>query len=317
VEIDAEHRGMVGRAIRSCDIFETDLNQRGCVMSNKKQQGLLTAGLLIALSLVGGVSAMDDAGKRYVDRMVKGGPDSLHEVAESMYQAGVTDPEVLDVAAEVLLEKYNRTAGSFGLNDAMAYLCKTLGASGNARYKPVVAKVADDAENHKLRSHCSKAGKGFPKKTDVAGYVAGTVDLEKLRNPPPPPPPPAAAPAKAATANGKAPATNTKGKQAAAAAPAVAAATPAAPAAKTVDFSKVHEGMSSQEVTELLGPPTGQSQHMTGKQFHPFNFGARDLQRMYFLYKGVGHIEFSLKSAYEGVYRVIAITPDANESGYP
>jgi hypothetical protein len=56
---------------------------------------------------------------------------------------------------------------------------------------------------------------------------------------------------------------------------------------------------------------------MTGKQWQPFNYGARDIQRMNYLYKGVGHIEFSLKSAYEGVFRVITIVPDPKETGYP
>ena len=84
-----------------------------------------------------------------------------------------------------------------------------------------------------------------------------------------------------------------------------------------VDFSLIRVGMSQQEVNDLLGPPTGQSQRMTGKQWQPFNYGARDLQRMNYLYKGVGHIEFSLKSAYEGVFRVIAVTPDPKETGYP
>jgi len=72
-----------------------------------------------------------------------------------------------------------------------------------------------------------------------------------------------------------------------------------------------------QEVDELLGPPTNQTTYMTGKQFQPFNFGARDVQRTKYLYKGVGHIVFSLKSAYNGVYRVIEIVPDPNETGYP
>jgi hypothetical protein len=98
----------------------------------------------------------------------------------------------------------------------------------------------------------------------------------------------------------------------------VAAAAPAAPAAPaTVDFSKIQVGMSQQQVNDLLGPPTAQTQRMTGKQWQPFNFGARDLQRMMYLYKGVGRIEFSLKSAYEGVFRVVAVTPNPAETGYP
>jgi hypothetical protein len=84
-----------------------------------------------------------------------------------------------------------------------------------------------------------------------------------------------------------------------------------------VDLSQVQVGMSQQQVDALLGPPTAQTQRMTGKQWQPFNFGARDLQRMMYLYKGVGRVEFSLKSAYEGVFRVVAVTPDPNETGYP
>ena len=75
--------------------------------------------------------------------------------------------------------------------------------------------------------------------------------------------------------------------------------------------------MSQPEVDGLIGQPTAQTQHMTGKQWQPFNFGAKDLQRLYYLYKGVGRIEFSMKSGYEGVFRVIKVTPDPAETGYP
>jgi hypothetical protein len=91
----------------------------------------------------------------------------------------------------------------------------------------------------------------------------------------------------------------------------------AAPAPKKVDFSIIKEGMSQAEVDSLIGQPTAQTQHMTGKQWQPFNFGAKDLQRLYYLYKGVGRIEFSMKSGYEGVFRVIKVTPDPAETGYP
>jgi hypothetical protein len=109
-----------------------------------------------------------------------------------------------------------------------------------------------------------------------------------------------------------------KGKPAVGAKSAPAAAVKSAPASdKPVDFSLIKEGMSQQEVDSLIAPPTAQSNRMTGKQFQPFNFGAKDLQRLKYLYKGVGHIEFSMKSGYNGIYRVIAIVPDPNETGYP
>jgi hypothetical protein len=222
---------------------------------------------------------------------------------------------VLDVMAEVVLEKYPLTGGDFSSVDSIAWMCRALGASGNTRYRPVLEKVSDDKTVHrKLRGHCEKASKQLPKGAENS-YLAGTVNLELLRNPPPPPPP------EPANAKGKKNAKAAAAKPAAkpAAVPAAAAIPVAAstPAAKAVDLGSVTIGMSQQQVNDLLGPPTAQTQRNTGKQWQPFNYGARDLQRMMYLYKGVGRIEFSLKSAYEGVFRVIAVTPDPNESGYP
>jgi hypothetical protein len=266
---------------------------------------------------------MNDLDKGYVEQLIKGGWGTLRQVSENMYNTSYSNTEVLDVLAEVTLEKYPQTGADFSTVDSAAWMCRALGASNNNRYRPVLEKIADDKAVHrKLRAHCEKAAKQLPKGS-TNSYVAGTVNLELLRNPPPPPPPPAPEPA----AKGKKNAKNAKP-----AAPAAAAVTPAAAAAPvaeaapaaaaaatpaTVDFSKIQVGMSQQQVNDLLGPPTAQTQRMTGKQWQPFNYGARDLQRMVYLYKGVGRIEFSLKSAYEGVFRVITITPNPAETGYP
>ena len=281
-------------------------------MFAKKISLALGAGFLLFSSISS--AALNEAEKMYVDRLIKGGWGSLRDVAQSLYNTGNTNPEVLDVTAEVLLEKYPRAGDDHDAVDAVAWMCRALGNSGNSRYRPVLEKVENDKQVHrKGRAHCEKAAKGLPKEVSNA-YVAGTVNLENLRNPPPPPPPPvAAAPAKGKKGAKAAPA------PAAAAAPAVAAVpvAAAAPAPKTVDFSIIREGMSQAEVDSLIGQPTAQTQRMTGKQWQPFNFGAKDLQRLYYLYKGVGRIEFSMKSGYEGVFRVIKVSPDPAESGYP
>lgn len=265
---------------------------------NKKISSLLVLGLM-GLCASGANAALDETDKRYIDRLAKGGPDTIREVAESLFQSGSTNTEVLDVAAEVMLQKYPRASLDRNSADAISWLCKALGGSGNNRYKAAIDEVVKKGEHRKMKGHCDKASDVLSKGA-TNSYTAGMVDLEAIRNPPA-----AAAAAAAPAAKGKA------------AAPAAKAAPTASAAPKSVDFSLVREGMSSTEVTEILGQPTGQTQHMTGKQFKPFNFGARDLQRMYYLYKGVGRVEFSLKSGYEGVYRVIKITPDPAESGYP
>jgi len=282
---------------------------------NKKAIATLLAGCLLASSAC--FAELNAADQSYVDRLIKGGPSTLQDVAQSLFNASVTNPEVLDVAAQVLLEKYPMAGNERDTVDASAWLCRALGNSGNNRYKAVLDQVADDKSVHRrLRGHCEKASKQLAKGA-TSSYVAGTVNLELLRNPPPPPPPPPAPPAKGKK-NSKQAAAKPAAAPAAAPAPAAAAApAPAAGAPKTVDLSLIRVGMSQQEVNDLLGPPTNQSQRMTGKQWQPFNYGARDLQRMVYLYKGVGRVEFSLKSAYEGVFRVITVTPNPNESGYP
>jgi hypothetical protein len=264
---------------------------------------------MVMLAGVNAFAALDEAEKMYVDRMLKGSWVSLRDVAQSLYNTGNTNTEVLDVTAETLLERYQRAGEDRDAVDAVAWMCRALGASGNSRYRPVLDRIENDKSVHrKARGHCEKAAKGLPKNVSNP-YVAGTVNLEQLRNPPPPPPPPAPA------AKGK------KGAKTATAAPAAppppAPAPAAAPEARKVDFSLIKEGMSQQEVDALIGPPTAQTQRLTGKQWQPFNFGARDLQRLYYLYKGVGRIEFSMKSGYEGVFRVIKVSPDPAETGYP
>lgn len=280
-------------------------------MNMKITPWLLGLGLMVSGACF---AALDAAETSYVDRLIKGGPGSIRDVAQSIYNTGNKNVEVLDIAAEVLIERYPTAGEDQGNVDASAWLCRALGASGNVRYRALLDKISDDKSVHrKLRGHCEKAAKGLPKVASDS-YVQGSVNLALLRNPPPPPPPPAPA------VKGK---KNAKGTPAAAAKPAAAAvpapapAAPAAAAGSPASFGIVKEGMSQQEVDSLLGPPTAQTQRMTGKQWQPFNFGARDLQRLLYLYKGVGRIEFSLKSGYEGVYRVIKVTPDPNETGYP
>jgi hypothetical protein len=272
---------------------------------NKK----ISVGVFAACLLASGIASaeLNAVDQQYMDQLIKGGPQSSRQVAENMVNTGYTNTEVLDVMAQLVLDRYQLAGEEFTSVDSLAWMCRALGASHNNRYRPVLELVSKDKSVHrKGRGHCEKAAKQVPKGAENP-YVAGTVNIENLRNPPPPPPP---APAAKGKKNAKA------AKAAPAAAPAAAKAEPAA-AAKAVDFGLVQVGMSSQQVSDLIGPPTNQTTRMTGKQFQPFNFGAKDLQRMNYLYKGVGRIEFSMKSGYEGVFRVIKVTPDPNETGYP
>jgi hypothetical protein len=241
---------------------------------------------------MGNAWALDSSGQRYTTMLASGGPGTISNAAQDIFNTGMKDPEVLDVAAQVLVDLQAKTLLSGEFSDAASWLCKAIGISANGRYRPVMESVINADINKKTRSYCKKAIDLLPKGATDA-FVPGSVNVEAYKD-------------------------GGKGKPAAAAKPAVAVAAKSAPASgKPVDFSLIKEGMSQQEVDDLIAPPTAQNTRMTGKQFQPFNFGAKDLQRLKYLYKGVGHIEFSMKSGYNGVFRVIAIVPDPNESGYP
>lgn len=250
--------------------------------------------LLGGLTCLVGVNAwgLDEVGTRYVKQFANGGPSSIRSAAESIYQTGNSDQDVLDAAAETLASNYRKNPTSESYADAMAWLCRALGNSGNARYKAVVEDVANHAESRKLKKHCDKAAGDLPK-AGATSYVAGSFDLSKYKE----------------GADGAAPAV--------AAAPAAAAAGAAPAAGGTKSFAVVKEGMSKEEVEALIGVPTAVTSHITGKAFRPFNFKGSDTHRVISLYKGVGRIIYSNSSAYTSTYRVVEVVSDSSESGYP
>lgn len=245
-----------------------------------KRFGYLLSGVLIS----SGAAALDASGQRYVNQLVQGGPVSIREAAQSIYHTGMKDPEVLDVAAEVLAQQYKTATGNTEL-DALAWVCKALGSSGNPRYTAIVKQAAEDGRHRKLDRHCSAAVEQLPENGGDS-YRPGDVDLAKYRD------------------NGAAPA---------------AAARPKAASASsgTGSFDDVREGMSMDEVNGILGAPSATYSHQTGKAWIPFNFKGKDVARVVALYEGRGRIIFSQESVYSSVWRVMEIVKDPSESGYP
>jgi hypothetical protein len=126
--------------------------------------------------LFGGAAlAMDSAGQRYIDQMTQGGMASVKQAAQSMYNTRETNTQVLDVAAEVLLQNYSNASDS----DALAWVAKALGKSRNGRYYGVLKEVADSKADKKLRKHTATALK------EIGGasgnqYVKGSVNLKTV-----------------------------------------------------------------------------------------------------------------------------------------
>ena len=89
----------------------------------------------------------------------------------------------------------------------------------------------------------------------------------------------------------------------------------AVPIPASSPFSKIKIGMKMGEVNALIGNPTDTKAYATGKAFIPFHFGG-DNARTESLYKGMGTIIFSQRSAFGGGFSVIEIIYDPQEKGY-
>jgi hypothetical protein len=83
-------------------------------------------------------------------------PLDLRNGAKSVYYHHLGNAYLTDLAAQVLLDKYNDDLRDRDHMDAMAWLCKALGKSGNNKYRSALETVADQAKNRKLRGYASK-----------------------------------------------------------------------------------------------------------------------------------------------------------------
>ena len=223
------------------------------------------------------IQAADVVGQRYIDQLTRGGSVSIKQAAESMYNTGERNTEVLDVAAEVLLDRYP-TSSSRDI-DTLAWLCRALGNSRNSRYYSTLNEVAQSNSHRKLRKYAKKAMKEVGN-SGSEQYVKGSIDIAAMRQSGQ-----EAEPQKVAEAQPE----NSSGKQ---------------------GLDVLREGMSMQEVIDLVGHPTATSTHQTGKAWIPFNFGGKDLARTYLLYKGKGRVVCS-HDAYTSTTRVLEVIIDS------
>jgi hypothetical protein len=86
------------------------------------------------------------------------------------------------------------------------------------------------------------------------------------------------------------------------------------PAANT-KFNMLKIGMGEKEVTDLIGMPTDQGQHITGKAFIPFYYGSGGMEKVYH-YKGFGRLRFANSSAFSTTTGLVGIEHDSKERGY-
>ncbi len=80
----------------------------------------------------------------------------IRNAAKSITRARFTEEKLYDVINEELLKGYKILPKDRGHIDAMAWLCKALGASGMAKYKPTFQEVSENSSNKKLRRYAKK-----------------------------------------------------------------------------------------------------------------------------------------------------------------
>lgn len=146
----------------------------------KKEELVLKGVILLTLlaALTTFTHANSNVNQQYIESMTQGGNHGLKRTAQTMFKTGETNTEVLDVAAEILLQRYPSAANQD--IDTLAWVAKALGSSRNPRYYSTLKEVADSNAHGKLRKHAAKA---LTYVGNPAGdqYIKGTLDLATLQ----------------------------------------------------------------------------------------------------------------------------------------
>lgn len=243
---------------------------------------LLIACGLLATSSVWALSQIDAS---YADKLANGGASTIRSVASTLVSVRGVDPEVYDVAAEVLLRDYRKDDPQDAAVDALAWVTKALLASEDSRYLAVLKEVKENASESKLRKYGKSTYSKLKKRASKQSpsYTKGMVDLSSYKS-----------------------RKRNSGSQ----------SVSRSSNAEMLPISEIKVGMSAGEVYEYCGRPTSEAGHITGKAFNPFNFSGKGRVKTSALYEGQGTVVFENTSAYTSGRRVVEVILDSYESGY-
>jgi hypothetical protein len=90
----------------------------------------------------------------------------MHLAARDMYTFSYEKPS-LDIAAEVLATGALVTTGDDDAEDALAWLCRALGAAGRIEYKAVLIDVANHAVSEKVSEYAVAAVRRFDRRFEA------------------------------------------------------------------------------------------------------------------------------------------------------
>jgi hypothetical protein len=116
-------------------------------------KNLLNLLLACGLLATGSAWALSPIDASYADKLANGGSSTIRSVASNLVSVEGVDPEVYDVAAEVLLRDYRKAPMQAATIDALAWVTKALMASEDSRYLSVLQEVKENASQAKLRKY--------------------------------------------------------------------------------------------------------------------------------------------------------------------
>ena len=96
-------------------------------------------------------------GSRYITMLRSGNLRSKTDAGKLIVREGVKDTAVLDVVEQELLKGYLASGDNRAAVEAMSWLCKALGASGNGKYRGTLQTVAQKAPHRKLQKYAEQS----------------------------------------------------------------------------------------------------------------------------------------------------------------
>lgn len=93
----------------------------------------------------------------YIQQINSGNARSQRDASKRIIRARLFDVKVTDAVSSQLLKGFNDNARDRNHVDAMAWMCKVLGASGNSKYRKALTTVSKEAKNRKLRGYAQKS----------------------------------------------------------------------------------------------------------------------------------------------------------------
>jgi len=120
------------------------------------------------------MAELTDGQQEIADQLLSGDIRQLKSASQRIFKDKISNPELLDIVAEILLTKYPEAYSSEV--DSLAWLARALGASENGRYYDVLSEVVSKTKIDKLERHADKALDNLPSASSEQ-YVAGMYTL--------------------------------------------------------------------------------------------------------------------------------------------